>query len=68
MLERVTDQAALFAEVRRFFAELSAARPVLVLLEDLHWADPASLELLRLSRPTFATGRSFSSPPIASTS
>lgn len=43
----ITDRAALFAEVRRFFAELSAVRPVLVLLEDLHWADPASLDLLR---------------------
>ncbi|MGH2616167.1 MAG: ATP-binding protein, partial [Thermomicrobiales bacterium] len=46
-LATVTDQAALFADVRRYFAELSANRPALVLLEDLHWADPASLELLR---------------------
>jgi DNA-binding CsgD family transcriptional regulator len=46
-LDRVTDQAALFAEVRRFFAELGAVCPVLVVLEDLHWTDPASLELLR---------------------
>ena len=51
ILERVTDQAALFAEVRRFFAELSSTRPILVLLEDLHWADPASLELLRHVAP-----------------
>jgi predicted ATPase len=50
-LERVTDQAALFAEVRRFFSELSCTRPILVLLEDLHWADPASLELLRHVAP-----------------
>ena len=47
VLTAVTDRAALFADVRRFFAELSAAHPTLVLLEDLHWADPASLELLR---------------------
>ena len=46
-LERVTDQAALFAEVRRFLAGMGAVRPVLVVLEDLHWTDPASLELLR---------------------
>ncbi|MBA3528833.1 MAG: AAA family ATPase, partial [Propionibacteriaceae bacterium] len=46
-LARVTDQAALFAEVRGFFAELAATRPTLLVLEDLHWADPASLELLR---------------------
>jgi DNA-binding CsgD family transcriptional regulator len=51
ILERVTDQAALFADVRRFFAELSSRRPILVLLEDLHWADPASLELLRHVAP-----------------
>ena len=46
-LAPVTDQAALFAEVRRFLAELTAAGPALVLLEDLHWADPASLDLVR---------------------
>jgi DNA-binding CsgD family transcriptional regulator len=51
ILERVTDQAALFADVRRFFSELSADRPILVLLEDLHWADPASLDLLRYIAP-----------------
>ena len=33
--------------MRRFLAELTADRPALVLLEDLHWADPASLDLLR---------------------
>jgi DNA-binding CsgD family transcriptional regulator len=46
-LEGITSQAALFAEVRHFVAALAAIRPVLVVLEDLHWADPASLELLR---------------------
>ena len=46
-LAPVTDQAALFAEVRQFLAELAASRPTLVLLEDLHWADPASVDLLR---------------------
>ena len=50
-LEPVTDQAALFAEVRAFFAELAATGPALLLLEDLHWADPASLELLRHLAP-----------------
>ena len=47
VLEQVTDQAALFAEVRAFFAQIGEAGPALVLLEDLHWADPASLDLLR---------------------
>jgi predicted ATPase len=46
-LARIPDQAALFAEVRRFFATLTSAQTAVVVLEDLHWADPASLELLR---------------------
>lgn len=43
----ITDQAALFAEVHEFFAAATALCPTLVVLEDLHWADPASIELLR---------------------
>ena len=43
----IESKAALFAAVRRFLAALTAVRPVLLVLEDLHWADPASLELLR---------------------
>jgi DNA-binding CsgD family transcriptional regulator/tetratricopeptide (TPR) repeat protein len=50
-LKRVPDQAALFGEVRQFFAALTAARPALVILEDLHWADPASVDLLRHVEP-----------------
>jgi DNA-binding CsgD family transcriptional regulator/tetratricopeptide (TPR) repeat protein len=46
-LEGITSQATLFAEVQRFVAAVAAVRPALVVLEDLHWADPASLELLR---------------------
>jgi DNA-binding CsgD family transcriptional regulator len=46
-LATITDQAALFAEVRRFLTDLTANGPALVLLEDLHWADPASVDLLR---------------------
>jgi DNA-binding CsgD family transcriptional regulator len=46
-LEGITSQAALFAESRAFVAAVSAIRPALVVLEDLHWADPASIELLR---------------------
>ncbi|HEX5501504.1 MAG TPA: AAA family ATPase [Thermomicrobiales bacterium] len=42
-----TSQAALFAAVRDYLAALAARQPVL-LLDDLHWADPASLELLRV--------------------
>jgi DNA-binding CsgD family transcriptional regulator len=50
-LQTVTDQRLLFTDVRRFFAELAEIRPILVLLEDLHWSDPASLELLRHIAP-----------------
>lgn len=32
----------------RYFVGLSQAQPLLLLLEDLHWADPTSLELLDL--------------------
>jgi predicted ATPase len=42
-----TSQAALFAAVRGWFATVAAARPLVILLDDLHWADPASLDLLR---------------------
>ncbi|HEX5506056.1 MAG TPA: AAA family ATPase, partial [Thermomicrobiales bacterium] len=41
-------QAALFAAVRDYLAALAARQPVVLLLDDLHWADPASLDLLRV--------------------
>jgi DNA-binding CsgD family transcriptional regulator/tetratricopeptide (TPR) repeat protein len=47
----VTDQASLFAEVHRYFTDLAASGPTLLLLEDLHWADPDSLHLLRHLAP-----------------
>ncbi len=43
----VASQAALFEQVLDFLAALAAQRPVVLLLDDLHWADPASLDLLR---------------------
>lgn len=46
-IEEIRSQAALFVEVRAFFVAVAATRPTLIVLEDLHWADPASLELLR---------------------
>lgn len=45
--ERATNQAALFAHVREFFAAIAQEQPLMLLLEDLHWADPGSLGLLR---------------------
>lgn len=40
-------QAALVHQVLDFFVTLAAKRPVFLLLDDLHWSDPASLDLLR---------------------
>ncbi|MGN6699970.1 MAG: AAA family ATPase, partial [Thermomicrobiales bacterium] len=42
-----TSQAALFAAVRDHLATLAAGQPLVLLLDDLHWADLASLDLLR---------------------
>jgi DNA-binding CsgD family transcriptional regulator/tetratricopeptide (TPR) repeat protein len=46
-LDEATSQADLFAQARDFLAALSAARPLVLVLEDLHWADSGSLDLLR---------------------
>jgi DNA-binding CsgD family transcriptional regulator len=46
-LDGATSQADLFAQARDFLVALTAARPLVLLLEDLHWADSASLDLLR---------------------
>jgi DNA-binding CsgD family transcriptional regulator len=46
-IEEIASQAALFADVRAWFGALASARPVLLVLEDLHWSDHASIELLR---------------------
>ncbi len=39
--------AVFFKRVRDMLADCAAERPILLLLEDIHWADPASLDLLR---------------------
>src|SRR5262249_13189059 len=43
----VASQGALLQQVRDFLAALAAARPLVLLLDDLHWADPGALDLLR---------------------
>ena len=40
-------QAALFREALASFAALAARQPLVLILDDLQWADPASLDLLR---------------------
>ena len=46
-LEAFTSQSAFFSDVARFLRTLAAAHPTVIVLEDVHWADAASLELLR---------------------
>ena len=40
-------QAALFEQMQEFLTALTRRHPIVLILEDLHWSDPASLELLR---------------------
>jgi DNA-binding CsgD family transcriptional regulator/tetratricopeptide (TPR) repeat protein len=40
-------QAHLFDQIRAFLTAATAERPLVLVLEDMHWADPASLDLLR---------------------
>src|SRR5262245_3021991 len=44
----IRNPAMLFQQVLDFFAALAARRPIVLLFDDLHWADPASLDLLRV--------------------
>ncbi|MEU2031406.1 ATP-binding protein [Nocardia amamiensis] len=44
--ETDTDRIRLFGEILTVLEQLASVRPVVVVLEDLHWADDASLELL----------------------
>ncbi|HUG14992.1 MAG TPA: AAA family ATPase, partial [Thermomicrobiales bacterium] len=46
-LASIPSRAALFEIVGEFFAEVSEHRPLVLVLEDLHWADQATLDLLR---------------------
>ncbi len=48
MLGEVTNQSSLFRQVLDFLAAVSTQQPLVVLLDDFHWADPASLDLLRV--------------------
>jgi DNA-binding CsgD family transcriptional regulator len=51
----VTSQVALFNQVVDFLRMVAASRPIVLLIDDLHWADPASLDLLRLIARASAT-------------
>ncbi|MDQ2784078.1 MAG: AAA family ATPase [Chloroflexota bacterium] len=47
----VVGQAILFAAVRQWLSLATEQRPIVLMLEDLHWGDPASLDLLRFLAP-----------------
>jgi len=57
--ERVAEQARQASqervkrEVRAFLYEISRARPVVVFIDDIHWADPATIDLLGYIARTF---------------
>jgi DNA-binding SARP family transcriptional activator len=52
MLSGDTDRASLFDAVAGLLRATSQLRPVVVVMDDLHWAEPSSLLLLRhLARP-----------------
>lgn len=51
----VMSQTALFRDVWDFLAALAATHPVVLLLDDLHWSDAASLDLLRFLAQSVAT-------------
>jgi tetratricopeptide (TPR) repeat protein len=42
-----SSQAALFEQMQEFLTAATRRDPMVLILEDLHWSDPASLELLR---------------------
>src|SRR5437868_2480340 len=46
-LDGATSQAHLFTKARDFLTLFSVERPLVLVLEDLHWADRANLDLLR---------------------
>jgi DNA-binding CsgD family transcriptional regulator len=46
-LTQGTSYSALFGELRDFFLTLARDRPLAILMEDVHWADAESFELLR---------------------
>jgi DNA-binding CsgD family transcriptional regulator len=45
--ERATSQGDVFAQAHALLVALTATQPIILVLEDLHWADRASLDLLR---------------------
>jgi len=51
------EQLQLFDAVRALLVRLSERAPVVLMLEDLHWADPSTRELVAFLHQTLQTGR-----------
>lgn len=47
----VASQATLFAALRDLLIAATERQPIVLMLDDLHWGDPASLDLLRFLAP-----------------
>ncbi len=47
----------MFESIRQFFASLCSRQPLLLVLDDLHWADAPSLRLLEFLAPELADSR-----------
>src|SRR5229473_1483019 len=55
-LDPEQEQRRLFAQLSEFFTRATNSRPVLLVVEDLHWSDESTLEfLLFLARKTVAS-------------
>ncbi|HEU5424558.1 MAG TPA: AAA family ATPase, partial [Nitrolancea sp.] len=56
-LARIGSQETLFAAVARFFQTVAAQHPLLLVLDDLHWADQSSLDFFRFLARDVAEAR-----------
>jgi DNA-binding CsgD family transcriptional regulator len=54
-IDEIESQADLFEQVLSFLLAVAETGPTLLVIEDLHWADPASLDLLRSIVPRLGT-------------
>jgi DNA-binding CsgD family transcriptional regulator len=55
--DAVLDRSALYAATQDLLAELSADQTLLLVIEDLHWADESSLDLVMFWARTLVRGR-----------